>query len=258
VESTPGRGACFLAEIKVERTQGSEVQRGKQFRRISGLAEGQPEYRILIVEDQGENWMVLERLLENAGFQVRVAKNGAEGVREFREWRPQFIWMDLRMPVMDGIEATRLIRASEGGRDVTIVAVTASGYASKRTEILAEGMDDYVRKPYRPAEVFECMARHLGVRYREGEASADSEVQQPGALRAEDLSSLPSELRNDLRQAVITLDRARIAAAIDHISAENSELAYGLAFYANSLEYSKIFDAIEAASPPQNAPDAEF
>ena len=73
---------------------------------VLGLEPGQPEYRILMVEDEPENWMVLERLLENAGFQVRVAENGETGVETFREWRPQFIWMDLRMPVMDGIEAT--------------------------------------------------------------------------------------------------------------------------------------------------------
>jgi CheY-like chemotaxis protein len=94
--------------------------------RVIALAEGQPESRILIVEDQQENWMVLERLLANPGFRVRVAENGAQGVKEFREWRPQFIWMDLRMPVMDGVEATRRIRACEGGHEVKIAAVTAS------------------------------------------------------------------------------------------------------------------------------------
>ena len=75
--------------------------------------------------------MVLERLLTEAGFQVRVAENGEQGVESFREWRPQFIWMDLRMPVMDGIEATQRIRNLDGGRDVKIVAVTASGFESQ-------------------------------------------------------------------------------------------------------------------------------
>ena len=162
VESVHGQGSRFRMEIKVERAQESEVRKGPNFERVTALAEGQTEYRILIVEDQRENWMVLERLLANAGFLVRVAENGVQGVKEFREWRPQFIWMDLCMPVMDGVEATRRIRVCEGGHEVKIAAVTASGYASERSEILAEGMDDYVRKPYRPEEIFECMARHLG------------------------------------------------------------------------------------------------
>ena len=141
---------------------------------------------------------------------------------------------------------------------MTIVAVTASGYASERTEILSEGMDDYVRKPYRPAEIFECMARHLGVRYQEGEALAESKVQESVGLTAEDLSELPHELRNELRQAVITLDPARISAAIERISGENAKLGSTLAFYANSLAYSKIFDAIEVNSAQKNPPHGEF
>ena len=76
------------------------------------------------------------------------------------------------MPVMDGIEAVRRIRLLDGGRDVKIAAVTASGLDSQRNEVLAAGLDDYVSKPYRPEEIFDCMARHLGVRYRRAEADA--------------------------------------------------------------------------------------
>ena len=102
VESTPGRGSCFRVEIPVERTEEFEAKPAAARERILGLEAGQPEYRILVVEDEPENWMVLERLLRDAGFQVRVAENGEQGVESFREWRPHFIWMDLRMPVMDG------------------------------------------------------------------------------------------------------------------------------------------------------------
>ena len=244
VESVHGQGSRFRTEIKVERAQESEVKRGPNLERVTALAEGQPEYRILIVEDQQENWMVLERLLANAGFRVRVAENGVQGVKEFREWRPQFIWMDLRMPVMDGVEATRRIRACEGGREVKIAAVTASGYASERSEILAGGMDDYVRKPYRSAEIFECMARHLGVRYHVSEGAAEADSERVGELMAEDLSALPDELRKELRDAVIMLNPARISTAIERISQENRALGLILARYADRSAYSKIFDAI--------------
>jgi signal transduction histidine kinase/DNA-binding response OmpR family regulator len=244
VESAPGQGSRFRTEIKVERAQESEVKRGPNLERVTALAEGQPEYRVLIVEDQQENWMVLERLLSNAGFRVRVAENGAQGVEEFREWRPQFIWMDLRMPVMDGVEATRRIRACEGGHEVKIAAVTASGYASERSEILAGGMDDYVRKPYRPAEIFECVARHLGVRYQVNEGAAESDSERVGELRAEDLSALPDELRKELRDALIMLSPARISTAIERISQENRALGLILVGYADGYAYSKIFNAI--------------
>jgi signal transduction histidine kinase/CheY-like chemotaxis protein len=253
VESSPGRGSLFRMEIKVEQVPAPDVDQKNEFERPDALAPEQPEYRILIVEDQEENWMVLERLLENAGFQVRVAKNGAEGVQEFREWRPQLIWMDLRMPVMDGIEATRRIRASEGGLEVKIAAVTASGFASERSEILAEGMDDYVRKPYRPSEIFECLARHLAVRYRRSEdsKSSASNGQQIEGLTAEHLSDLPVELRNGLREAVITLDPQRISGAVELISRENKELGLILARYADRSAYSRIFAATDMQKSDQ-------
>jgi len=106
----------------------------------------------------------MERLMQRAGFEVRIAEDGARGVELFRSWRPHFIWMDLQVPVMDGREATRHIRASEDAKDVKIVAVTASIFISEREEVLAAGVDDFVRKPFAASEVYDCMARHLGLR----------------------------------------------------------------------------------------------
>ena len=99
--------------LKVETFQmpTSNTQRG----RIFGLEPGQPEYRVLIVEDQEENWLLLQGLLENAGFQVQVAEDGADGIDKFLTWEPHFIWMDWRLPDMDGLDVTRRIRALYGG-----------------------------------------------------------------------------------------------------------------------------------------------
>jgi CheY-like chemotaxis protein len=130
--------------------------------RIVGVEPGRPDYRVLIVEDVEENRLVLQRLMENAGFQVRLAGDGARGVEIFQGWRPRFVWIDLRMPVMDGKEAIQRIRALDGGLEVKIAAVTASAFASQREEVLAAGVDDFIRKPYQPSEIFDCMARHLG------------------------------------------------------------------------------------------------
>ncbi|MEJ2404983.1 MAG: response regulator [Candidatus Thiodiazotropha sp.] len=90
-----------------------------------------------------------------------MAENGADGVQIFMSWHPHFIWMDRRMPVMDGMEATRRIRELPDGKEVKIVAVTASVFADQRDEILDVGMDDFVRKPFRAAEIYACMSKHL-------------------------------------------------------------------------------------------------
>ena len=126
-----------------------------------------------------------------------------------------------------------------------IAAVTASGYASERRQIVAEGLDDYVRKPYRPEEIFDCMARHLGVRYQADETAAAFNGKQPGELTAEALSDLPEELRNELRQALITLVPSRISAVIERIANEDKSLGLILSDYADRYAYSKIFDATE-------------
>ena len=96
---------------------------------VIGLRPGQPEYRILIVEDQRENWMLLQHLLETTGFKVRVAEDGLQAVEEFKAWCPHFIWIDVRLPGIDGLEATKRIRRLPGGSKVKIVAVTASAFA---------------------------------------------------------------------------------------------------------------------------------
>ena len=129
-----------------------------RYEQRSVLEPGQPECRVLVVDDNPENAMVLEQMLGQAGFQVRVAQNGALGVEQFQQWRPHFIWMDVRMPVMNGMEATRRIRELDGGREVKIAAMTASAFKSERNAVMAAGMDDFIGKPYRWNEVFECMA----------------------------------------------------------------------------------------------------
>lgn len=243
VHSAPRQGSLFCVEVPVEWTQEPAMPGPKIVAAGAVMLEpGQPEYRILIIEDEPANWMVLERLLREAGFRVRLARNGSEGVEIFQQWRPRFIWMDLRMPEMDGSEAARRIRTLEGGDDVKIVAVTASGLESKRDKALASGMNDYVTKPYKPAEIFDSMARHLGVRYQRIE-TAPSPVLE---VWPEELAVLPQDLRAELRAALIALDQRRISAAIESVSRANAALASVLSRVADGYGYTAMLDAIEA------------
>ncbi len=131
-------------------------------RHVIGLEPGQPDYRILIV-DHRESWLLLLRLLQTVGFNVHVVEDGERAVEAFQAWRPHFIWMDIRLPVMSGLEAARRIRQIEGDvRDVKIVAATAPAFSSQREEVLKSGFDDFLRKSYRPREIFDCMSYQLG------------------------------------------------------------------------------------------------
>jgi signal transduction histidine kinase/CheY-like chemotaxis protein len=245
VESTPEKGSIFRVEVPVEWAEESEV-RGAEIKRqrVVGLEPGQPEYRILIVEDQMENWLLLRRLMEDTGFSVRVAGNGKEGVGAFQEWRPHFIWMDIRMPVMDGLEATRRIRELDGGREVKIVALTASVFREERENVVAAGMDDLIRKPYRSEEVFDCLARQLGVRFVREEAPTAA---APAPLRSEALATLPPDLHQELTVALVSLDAGQINKIICRVSELDPALGDTLAQHANRLRYTDILRALKAA-----------
>jgi CheY-like chemotaxis protein len=213
-------------------------------RLVTGLAPGQPDYRILIVEDRRENWMLLQRQLQNAGFQVQVAEDGAQGVEMFRTWRPHLIWMDVQLPVMGGMEAARRIRALEGGREVRIVALTASVFAQQREEVLAAGMDDFLRKPWRRNEIFDCLERQLSLRYvyREGQRARSEAAVSP--LEPEALAMLPQKLRKELAAALLRLDAGPIGEAIDRIREVDARLGDNLARLAKRFAYTEMLNAL--------------
>ncbi len=96
-----------------------------------------------------ENQLLLQQLLEKAGFQVCIAKDGVETVKLFEEWHPHFIWMDRRMPRMDGLEATIKIHGLPGGKEVKIAALTASVFKEQKDELMGAGSDDlYASLPF--------------------------------------------------------------------------------------------------------------
>jgi CheY-like chemotaxis protein len=183
VESEVGRGSRFVVELPLElatgsETYGAELTLGQPFI----LEPGQPEWRILIVEDDPEGATVLRKMLTRAGFQVMVAESGALGIEAFRQWRPHFIWMDLDLDLaqLNGTEATRRIRRLDGGADVKIAAITAAADASERDGLTRAGFDDFTSKPFRQTEIFFCMARHLGVRYSSSEGAGNKSHRQTG------------------------------------------------------------------------------
>ncbi len=250
VHSTAGKGATFRVELPVELAESAgAAAAGSPLGVVVGLAAGQGDYRILIVEDRMENWLLLRQLLEPVGFQVRVAENGAAGVALCQEWRPHFVWMDIRMPVMDGLEATQRIRELPGGRQIRIAAITASVFKEERDEIMAAGMDDFIRKPFRADEIYACLARQLGVRFnREAEAALPPAPEETARLSAPALATLPAELRDELAAALVTLSAERINAVISRIAERDRALGELLARDAARLHYSSIRNAL-AASP---------
>jgi CheY-like chemotaxis protein len=215
--------------------------------RILGLAEGQPSHRLLIVEDQPENRLLLRRLLDPLGFDLREAVNGQEAVALSEQWHPDLIWMDIRMPVMDGLEAVRRIRATQTGAETKIIALTAHALDEESKPILAAGCDDLVRKPFREQELFDVLARHLRLKFIYEKAPLQkSTPEAPGlALRPERLEALPAELLRDLRQAVIELDTDRTQALIGQVNERDASLGRALNTLATQFDFEGLLKLLE-------------
>jgi len=245
VESAVGKGSVFRIEMPVELVSQADILKHekKNLGEVLRLAPGQPAYRILIAEDQRENQMLLSRLMNDIGLEVKVAENGEQCVKLFQEWHPDLIWMDRRMPVMDGIEATQRIRQLPEGGKVKIVAVTASAFKEQQQELFDVGMNDFVRKPYRFEEIYDSLARQLGIKYLY--QSGTTEQAAPVMLTAEMLAVLPATMRNELQDALTSLDSERITATIRQAEKTDPQLGLALARLADNFDYPAILRALD-------------
>ena len=117
--------------------------------------------RILLVEDQEMNRDMLSRRLKKRGYEVSVAVDGAEGVDKARSESPDLILMDMSLPVMDGWEATRTLKADEATRSIPVVALTAHAMSTDREKALAAGCDAYETKPVELPRLIETMEKLL-------------------------------------------------------------------------------------------------
>ena len=245
VRSTLGEGTTIVIDLPVtlaDEAMITELAAKTSVSEVTGLEPGQPDYRILIVEDQRENQLLLTQLMKTLSLETRIAENGEQGVELFQSWHPHFIWMDQRMPVMDGSEATKRIRALPEGKEVKIVAVTASAYAEQRQEMLDVGMDDYVRKPYHADEIYDTLSKHLGLKYTYREAQEQPELDV--TLTPEMMTALPESLRDELVTAIESLDSGRIAATIQKVAAHDQKLKALLSRLATNFDYPTILRAM--------------
>jgi len=212
VKSKLGKGTVFSFYIKVRSATESEVYGKLPQKQVKALASNQQKYRILVADDEPANRLLLTQILKSAGFVVWFADDGMEAVKLWQKYKPHLIWMDLRMPLLDGFQAAQKIRALPDGSNTKIIALTANAFAQTQERALSAGFDDFVAKPFREAVIFEKMALHLGVRYiYEEESPRKSEQDEPAQqLTPESLSVLPRELIHKLYKAAASGDEQAV------------------------------------------------
>jgi len=240
VESELGKGALFRLQQPAGIADAADVQIPKTRPRVIALAAKQRAWRILIADDNTGNRFLLKSVLEEVGFEVIEAENGQEALEAFEKDIPDFIWMDMRMPIMDGYEAVRQIRRRPGGDQVPIVAITASVFKSQRREILAVGCDDVVFKPFQAHEIFESMARYLGVTYVYAKTDDAALSSNENELTATMLAELPPDLSKELDETTLFLNQEAILAVIARIAVNAPETAARLQALVQNFEIQRI------------------
>lgn len=255
VASRLGQGSTFSVTILARVLDAGEEAAAPQRRTVIGLAPGQPQYRLLVVDDHPPNRQLLLALLAPFGFALREAANGQEALDIWEAWQPHLIWMDARMPVMGGYDAIRQIRERETHHDnppTKIIVISASSLEDEHDAAIANGADDFLRKPFKEQEIFAAIQAQLGVEFLYDETPEREEAQTmtDDEMRAA-LNALPEERRSTLTHACTIADIAVISAEIEAIRALDPALADRLATLCDNFEYPKILSILQEKPKPR-------
>jgi CheY-like chemotaxis protein len=255
VSSQVGIGSSFLIEIPIEVTDAATVvPAAEPARTVIGLAPEHGEVRILNVDDKDANRLLISELLTALGFVVRDAVNGLDAVHVFGTWQPRLILMDMHMPVMDGYEAIKQIRALPNGADVTVVALTASAFEEDRRRILDTGANAYMRKPFKQEELFACIQQSLGLEYRYGDDEREAPRHDSGdtestLLDRSAVQALPAGLLDQMRNAVSAADLDQFMLLVNQIDDTRAGIMDGLRGLCERFAYDALQDLLQPDTP---------
>ena len=199
LDSAPGEGSRFSFTLELAPAEGALAPAVETAHRPLRLAHHQ-RVRALVVDDVEDNREVLSGLLRQAGVEVATANDGAQALERVAEQRPDIVFMDVRMPVMDGLTAVRHLRERWPKEPIVCVAITASGLLRQRSVYQDAGFDDFIGKPFLFETVWDCMARHLHV---DLDHACVGEIPPGVATQTADIAAvrLPEALRERLLAA---------------------------------------------------------
>lgn len=255
VTSHVGKGSIFRFQIPVTVVEAENLNGLIQFdqRRILEIQDGQPDQRILVADDNDDSRRVVVEMLKTFGIRVREARNGRDAVETWRTWHPHLIFMDLRMPEVDGYSAVKIIRKEErsdveherspNGEPVKckIIALTAQAFEEDRARAMAAGCDDFIRKPFREIEIMDKLHHYLGLQFVYDASEATKNHAAPEVVLVEKaVSELSTEWISELRQGVESVDLELVESVIQKIRGQNASLADTLSQLVADFEYDEV------------------
>lgn len=240
VSSEVGKGSVFTFHVEIKKGNPKAVVKNTS-KRVVGIENTKGAYRILVVDDKDENLQVAIDLLKLVGFETNEAFNGLEAIEKFEQWNPHLILMDMRMPVMDGYEASARIKSTEKGKKTPIVALTASAFEDERKKVESLGIDGYIRKPFRDTELFSTIGKLLDLEYIFEEDKPDQRpVFQDQKMISDDIARLSPKLISELKEALACADLDLFIKITESIAPENEQLIQLLLTHAKNYEYEKL------------------
>ncbi|WP_094672417.1 PAS domain S-box protein [Hydrocoleum sp. CS-953] len=240
VKSEVQKGTIFAFDIKVNIVDSTAVKAQTKERYPIELKPNQPSYKILIVDDIQINRQLLIKLLEPLKFELKEGINGQEAIEIWKNWHPDLIWMDMKMPVMNGYDATEYIKATKQGKNTKIIALTASVLEEEKSIILSVGCDDFVRKPFRESMIFATMKKHLGVEYIYAQEEEEAGSNKIEILKPEDLMIMAPEWLEKLYYASKVLNDDMALELIAEIPGIHSLLAEKLTCLVENYQFFRI------------------
>ncbi len=244
VNSVLGEGSTFRIELPVTLANPDEIMTETNYRMVKSLVPNQPIWRLLIVDDNADNRLLLVTALKNLGFEVYEAENGQTAIEAFKSWQPHLIWMDMQMPMMNGYEATTKIRQLEGGDTVKIIALTASVFVNQHKNIIDAGCDTVMHKPFHIQEIFAALTKYLGVEFLFQEERRETARLPASKITPEMTAILSSTLRQQLFQAALELDTEEIDAIIEQIRPAEPDIATSLDAMVKNFQFEQILELV--------------
>ena len=253
VISQVDKGSCFRFDVPLKLAAEVAGQDKLEHCRVVGLEPGTGPFRILVVDDVPVNIALTYSLLRPVGFEVAEATNGVEALDVFKQWSPHAVLMDMRMPVMDGYEATRRIKSTEAGRATSVIALTSSVFEDSKKKIMATGVDGYISKPIRKEELLEVLRKCLGLRYVFTD-EPDKIHGHPKPARMiskapEVMVALPKELIHAMLQAVEEGEIDHLSGLIVEVEKLDSVTARVLKSLVDRFDYERLGQWLKERMP---------
>jgi len=246
VTSEVGKGSTFTFAIELPETDEALPDSGNE--QVAIAVKKGASISVLIVDDKEMNRLVLKEMLEAAGFLTIEAENGKVAVERTKEFKPAIVFMDIKMPVMDGYEAVRLIKANETTRTIPVFALTASAFTNDEEKILASGFDGFLAKPFKRSSLFRLIKEKSGVEleYEKAEVHENATIPDPSKIDyAAAAKKLGPAALAEFADFILINDFTAIKNLALRIKNEIPELAALIQYHAESFDESALEKVME-------------